>query len=35
MSNPKILIVDDEPFNVEYLEQELEELKAELGNYKA
>jgi sigma-B regulation protein RsbU (phosphoserine phosphatase) len=26
MSNPKILIVDDEPFNVEYLEQELEEL---------
>lgn len=26
MSNPKILIVDDEPFNVEYLKQELEEL---------
>lgn len=26
MSNPKILIVDDEPFNVDYLEQELEEL---------
>ena len=26
MSNPRILIVDDEPFNVEYLEQELEEL---------
>ncbi len=26
MSTPKILIVDDEPFNVEYLEQELEEL---------
>src|SRR5512141_964038 len=23
---PKILIVDDEPFNVDYLEQELEEL---------
>ena len=29
MSNPKILIVDDEPFNVEYLEQELEELNYE------
>ncbi len=27
MSNPKILIVDDEPFNVDYLEQELEELE--------
>jgi sigma-B regulation protein RsbU (phosphoserine phosphatase) len=26
MPNPKILIVDDEPFNVDYLEQELEEL---------
>src|SRR4030042_3414353 len=26
MSNPRILIVDDEPFNVEYLVQELEEL---------
>ncbi len=26
MNTPKILIVDDEPFNVEYLEQELEEL---------
>ncbi|MCJ7518408.1 MAG: SpoIIE family protein phosphatase [Anaerolineaceae bacterium] len=26
MTNPKILIVDDEPFNVEYLEQELDEL---------
>jgi adenylate cyclase len=25
MSAPKILIVDDEPFNVDYLEQELEE----------
>lgn len=25
MTNPKILIVDDEPFNVDYLEQELEE----------
>jgi phosphoserine phosphatase RsbU/P len=29
MSNPKILIVDDEPYNVEYLEQELEELNYE------
>ena len=26
MTIPKILIVDDEPFNVDYLEQELEEL---------
>lgn len=26
MTQPKILIVDDEPFNVDYLEQELEEL---------
>ena len=26
MSQPKILIVDDEPFNVDYLEQELEEM---------
>ncbi len=26
MTRPKILIVDDEPFNVDYLEQELEEL---------
>lgn len=26
MANSKILIVDDEPFNVDYLEQELEEL---------
>lgn len=26
MTTPKILIVDDEPFNVDYLEQELEEL---------
>ena len=25
-STAKILIVDDEPFNVDYLEQELEEL---------
>jgi len=25
MANPKILIVDDEPFNVDYLEQELAE----------
>ena len=27
MSLPKILIVDDEPFNIDYLEQELEESK--------
>ena len=26
MDNPKILIVDDEPFNIDYLEQELDEL---------
>ena len=26
MSNQKILIVDDEPFNIDYLEQELDEL---------
>jgi class 3 adenylate cyclase len=26
MKHPKILIVDDEPFNVDYLEQELEDL---------
>lgn len=26
MTQPRILIVDDEPFNVDYLEQELEEL---------
>ena len=26
MNKPKILIVDDEPFNVDYLEQELDEL---------
>jgi serine phosphatase RsbU (regulator of sigma subunit) len=26
MVNPKILIVDDEPFNIDYLEQELDEL---------
>lgn len=26
MNTPKILIVDDEPFNVDYLEQELEDL---------
>ena len=25
MTRPKILIVDDEPFNVDYLEQELED----------
>jgi len=29
MADPKILIVDDEPFNVDYLEQELEELDYE------
>lgn len=29
MIKPKILIVDDEPFNVDYLEQELEELDYE------
>ena len=29
MTNPKILIVDDEPFNVDYLEQELEEMDYE------
>jgi serine phosphatase RsbU (regulator of sigma subunit) len=27
MAQPKILIVDDEPFNVDYLEQELEDLE--------
>lgn len=29
MTEPKILIVDDEPFNVDYLEQELDELDYE------
>jgi adenylate cyclase len=29
MTRPKVLIVDDEPFNVDYLEQELEELNYE------
>jgi phosphoserine phosphatase RsbU/P len=29
VGSPRILIVDDEPFNVEYLEQELEELNYE------
>lgn len=29
MSKPKILIVDDEPFNVDYLEQELEDMDYE------
>jgi serine phosphatase RsbU (regulator of sigma subunit) len=29
MTKPKILIVDDEPYNVDYLEQELEELSYE------
>lgn len=29
MNKPKILIVDDEPFNVDYLEQEFEELEYE------
>jgi serine phosphatase RsbU (regulator of sigma subunit) len=30
MADPKILIVDDEPFNVDYLEQELEGLDCEI-----
>ena len=30
MTNPKLLIVDDEPFNVDYLEQELEETGCEI-----
>lgn len=30
MTNPKILIVDDEPLNVDYLEQELEEADFEI-----
>ena len=29
MTNPKILIVDDEPFNIDYLEQELDDLHYE------
>jgi CheY-like chemotaxis protein len=29
MMKPKILIVDDEPFNVDYLEQELEDLNCD------
>ena len=29
MNNPKILIVDDEPFNIDYLQQELEGLNYE------
>ena len=29
MTKPKILIVDDEPFNVDYLEQELGDLDYE------
>jgi serine phosphatase RsbU (regulator of sigma subunit) len=29
MANPKILIVDDEPFNIDYLEQELDDLHYE------
>jgi phosphoserine phosphatase RsbU/P len=29
MAEPKILIVDDEPYNIDYLEQELEELDYE------
>jgi phosphoserine phosphatase RsbU/P len=32
MSKEKILIVDDEPFNVDYLEQELDELNYETVN---
>jgi CheY-like chemotaxis protein len=27
---PKILLVDDEPFNIDYLEQELEDLDYEI-----
>ena len=27
MTQSKILIVDDEPFNVDYLEQELEDMR--------
>src|SRR5512143_1517852 len=30
MTAPKILIVDDEPFNVDYLEQELEDSEYQL-----
>ena len=30
MTSPRILIVDDEPFNIDYLEQELEELDYEI-----
>ena len=30
MPNPKLLIVDDEPFNVDYLEQELEDSNYEI-----
>jgi phosphoserine phosphatase RsbU/P len=30
MGSPKLLIVDDEPFNIDYLEQELEELACDL-----
>lgn len=30
MIQPKILIVDDEPFNIDYLEQELEELNYDI-----
>ena len=30
MTSPRILIVDDEPFNVDYLEQELEEINCEI-----
>ncbi|MBL8062026.1 MAG: response regulator, partial [Anaerolineales bacterium] len=29
-NRPRILIVDDEPFNIDYLEQELEDLNYEL-----
>ena len=31
ISTPKILIVDDEPFNVDYLEQELEDLNYDIA----
>jgi serine phosphatase RsbU (regulator of sigma subunit) len=32
MASPRILIVDDEPFNVEYLQQELEDIDCETSN---
>jgi len=32
MAQPKILIVDDEPFNVYYLEHELQEWQGSAGS---